>query len=145
QLFGKVTYSHSRFTASGSALWTPTTSTGTLPAFNGSGTNIITSSRAANAPNVDRGFEQNQVNTSGNVDFVLTNSWFLSARGGFFHDNYNYTGIPATTNHIYQAANSGMAGVPASAQGPIGTQNTPRALIVEQDLTKRTFFNADYN
>jgi hypothetical protein len=58
QLFGKVTYSHSRFTASGSALWTPTTSEGTLPAFNGAGTNILTSSREANAPNVDRGFEQ---------------------------------------------------------------------------------------
>ena len=145
QLFGKVTYSHSRFTASGSALYTPTTSTGTLPAFNGAGENIITSSRAANAPNIDRGFEQRQVNTSGNVDFVLTNSSFLSARGGYFHDNYNDTGIPNTTNYIYQTSSVGLAGVPASVQGPIGTQNTPRALIVEQDLTTRGFFNMDYN
>src|SRR3954464_5031328 len=35
QLFGKVTYSSSRITASGSGLFTPTTSEGTLPAYNG--------------------------------------------------------------------------------------------------------------
>jgi hypothetical protein len=145
QLFGKVTYSHSRFTASGSALWTPTTSTGTLPAYNGSGENVITSSKAANAPNIDRGFEQTQVNTSGNVDFVLTNSSFFSARGGYFRDNYNDTGIPNTTNYIYQTSSVGLPGIPANVQGPIGTQNTPRALIVEQDLTTRGFFNMDYN
>jgi hypothetical protein len=145
QLFGKVTYSGRRITASGSALFTPTTSEGTLPAYNGAGQNIITSSLAANAPNLQRGFEQTQTNTSGNVDIVLSNSSFLSARGGFFHDNYNDTGIPNTTNYTYQISSVGLANVPANLQGPILTSNTPRALIVEKDATDRKFFNLDYN
>jgi outer membrane receptor protein involved in Fe transport len=145
QLFGKVTYSSSRITASGSALFTPTTSEGTLPAYNGAGENILTSSAAANSVNLQRGFEQTQTNTSGNVDIVLSNSSFLSARGGYFYDNYNDTGIPNTTNYTYQTSSVGLAGVPPNLQGPIQTQNTPRALIVEQDETTRGFFNLDYN
>jgi hypothetical protein len=145
QLFGKVTYSSARLTASGSALFTPMTSEGTLPAYNGAGRDIITSSAAANAVNLERGFDQTQTNTSGNVDIVLSNSSFLSARGGYFRDNYADTGIPNTTNYIYQTSSVGLSFVPASLQGPIGTQNTPRALIVENDTTTRGFFNLDYN
>ena len=145
QLFGKVTYSSSRVTASGSGLFTPTTSEGTLPAYNGAGENLITSSLAANQVNLARGFDQTQTNASGNVDIVLSNTSFLSARGGYFLDNYNDTGIPNTTNYTYQTSSVGVAGIPASLQGPIGTQNTPRALIVEQDKTTRGFFNLDYN
>jgi hypothetical protein len=145
QLFGKVTYSSSRITASGSGLFTPTTSEGTLPAYNGAGENLITSSLAANQVNLARGFDQTQTNASGNVDIVLSNTSFLSARGGYFLDNYNDTGIPNTTNYTYQTSSVGVAGIPASLQGPIGTQNTPRALIVEQDKTTRGFFNLDYN
>ena len=145
QLFGKVTYSSSRFTASGSALFTPTTSTGTLPAYNGSGENSITSSLAANQPNVTRGFEQTQTNTSGNVDVILSGTSFLSVRGGMFYDNYNDTGIPNTTNYTYQATTAGVAGIPANLQGGVQTLNTPRALIVAKDATNRNFFNLDYN
>ncbi len=145
QLFGKVTYSSSRITASGSALFTPTSSEGTIPAYNGAGENILTSSAAANAPNVTRGFDQTQTNTSGSVDIVLSSSSFLSARGGFFHDNYNDTGIPNTTNYTYQTSSVGLAGIPANLQGPIQFLNTPRALIVEKDATDRKFFNLDYN
>ena len=145
QLFGKVTYSSSRITASGSGLYTPTTSEGTLPAYNGAGTNILTSSQAANAVNLQRGFEQTQTNASGNVDIVLSNSSFLSVRGGIFFDNYNDTGIPNTTNYTYQRSSVDMAGVPPELQGPINTQNTPRALIVDKDRTDRNFFNVDYN
>ena len=76
---------------------------------------------------------------------MLSNTSFLSARGGYFLDNYNDTGIPNTTNYTYQTSSVGVAGIPASLQGPIGTQNTPRALIVEQDKTTRGFFNLDYN
>ncbi len=106
---------------------------------------VITSSFAANSVNLDRGFKSQQINTTGNVDIALTSASFFSVRGGYFHDNYKDTGIPNTTNYIYQTSSVGLAGIPASVQGPIGTQNTPRALIVENDTTKRGFFNADYN
>ena len=145
QAFGKLTYRAGRVTSSGSVLFTPTTSEGTLPAYNGAGRNIITSSAAANSVNLERGFDMQQVSTTGNVDITVSNSSFLSVRGGYFHDNYEDTGIPSTTNYIYQTSSVGMAGVPPSVQGPIGTQNTPRALIVLNDTTKRGFVNADYN
>lgn len=145
QAFGKVTHRAGRVTSSGSVLFTPTTSEGTLPAYNGAARNVITSSLAANAPNTTRGFESRQVSTTGNVDVMLSGTSFFSVRGGYFYDDYKDTGIPDTTNYIYQTSSIGQAGVPAGLQGAIGTQNTPRALIVANDTTKRGFVNADYN
>jgi hypothetical protein len=145
QAFGKLTWRAGRVTSSASLLFTPTTSEGTLPAYNGAARDVITSSFAANSVNLDRGFRSQQVNTTGHVDVALTGASFLSVRGGYFRDNYEDTGIPNTTNYIYQTSSVGLAGVPATVQGPIGTQNTPRALIVENDTTKRGFLNADYN
>ena len=101
QAFGKVTYSGRRITASGSALYTPTTSEGTLPAYDGLGPNYLGSTAAANTVNLERGFEQTQTNTTGNVDIVLGNNAYASVRGGYFYDNYKDTGIPNTTNYIY--------------------------------------------
>ena len=48
QAYGKVSYSSRRVNAYFGALWTPTTSEGTLPAYTGLGPNIISTSRAAN-------------------------------------------------------------------------------------------------
>jgi hypothetical protein len=146
QLFGKLTYSNQRFTAHGSALWTPTNADGTLAAYDGSVPNGIVTSQAALAPNITRGYEINQVNTSGTVDITLTNSSFLSARGGYFHDRYSDTGIPTTTSWTYQNSNAlTMPGLPASVRLPNQATNTPRAQITEFDTTKRSFFNLDYN
>jgi hypothetical protein len=145
QAFGKLTYASRRYTANGSVLWTPTRATGTLPAYNGAAPNVISSTRAGNLANIDRGYETQQVNTSGNFDLILTGSSFLSVRGGYFRDNYEDTGIPDITSVTYQTSNIGMAGVPPSLQGPVNTQNTPRAQITFFDRTERGFVNADYN
>jgi hypothetical protein len=145
QLFGKLTYSGNRTTAHWSGLWTPISATGTLPAYDGTAANVLASSLAGNQVNLNRGYDINQVNTSGTVDVTLTNTSFLSVRGGFFHDNYEDKGIPDTTAVIYNLSSIGLAGIPASLQAPVGTQNTPRALITSYDTTRRGFFNADYN
>ena len=145
QAFGKLTYSGSRFTASGSVLYTPTKSEGTQPAYNGAAPNVLVSSFESNRINLERGFDQTQTNVTGNVDVTLSSASFMSVRGGYFYDNYRDTNIPDVTNYIYQTSSVGMPGVPASVQGPINTQNTPRALIVEKDATKRGFVNVDYN
>lgn len=145
QAFGKVTYAGGRYTASGSVLFTPTDSKGTVLAYNGTGPNVVTSSKAANNINLTRGFDQTQTNATGNLDITLTSSSFMSLRGGHFYDNYADTGIPNTTNYTYQTSSVGLAGIPAALQGPIGTINTPRAQIAEFDRTKRSFFNADVN
>jgi hypothetical protein len=145
QAFGKVTFSNSRLTAHGSVLWTPTTAEGTLPAYNGFAPNVISSSEAGNAVNLGRGYESDQTNLSGSVDMTMTNASFLTFRGGYFYDNYKDTGIPNITSYTYQSTNIGQPGVPLNLQGPVGTQNTPRAQIAFFDTTKRGFFNIDYN
>ena len=121
QAFGKVTYAGSRLQLNYSALATPTRSTGTLLAYNGTKPNATSVSAAGNAPNADRGWQQNQVSTSGEANFFLTSSAFLSARGGYFYDNYLDTGIPTTTSYAYQTPAIGVAGVPVNLQLPAGT------------------------
>jgi hypothetical protein len=146
QAFGKLSYAMRRGSASWSALWTPTTADGSQFGYDGATPNSRTTTVSAYAPNIDRGYETNQVNTSGTFDFSLTNSSFLSLRGGIFHDRYTDTGIPDTTSFTYQTPSTPLdAQIPASLRGGIGFSNTPRALITEFDTTKRQNFNVDYN
>jgi hypothetical protein len=146
QLFGKLSYGAKRLNAYGTALYTPTNVTGTLSAFNGVGPNFISSSKAANQPNLARGYKQAQTSTTGNLDLILSSSSFATIRGGYFYDNYQDTGIPTTTNYTYQTASSASAvPVPAQFAGPSQTVNTPRAQITNFDKTKRGFMNVDYN
>jgi hypothetical protein len=146
QAFGKLSYSSRRWNASWSTLWTPTEVTGTLAAFNGATPNSFTSPAASNAPNIPRGWEQQQVNTSGTVDFNLSNSSFLSARGGLFHDRYTDIGVSEVTSYTYANASTfSPVPVPANLQGGANFVNTPRAQITNFDTTKRSNFNLDYN
>jgi len=145
QVFGKVSYSKGRLSASGSALWTPTTSTGTLPGKAGSGADYISSSLASNEVNLARGFKQDQINTSGTLDILLGNTAFLQVRGGYFYDNYKDTGVPDIVSYTYQTPTAGVPGIPPDVQGPTGTQNTARILLTPYDKTTRGFINADYN
>ena len=119
QAFGKVSYDpSSRLRTSISMLATPTTSTGSLPAYDGTGPNVLSSTLAANEPNKTRGFEQPQNSYAGTADFTLTNSSLLSVRGGFFDDNYKDTGIPTDQ----------LRGVPArrTSASPIRSPRAPR-------------------
>jgi hypothetical protein len=143
--YGKVSYASSRVNAYFGALWTPTTSEGNLPAYFGHGPNYLSSSLASNQPNIERGYEIDQRNFTGNVDFNITNSTFISVKAGHFYDNYNDTGVPNTTPVIYRTTNIGIPGVPAQFQGPLLFQNTPLVQIVNFDTTKQTYIQADYN
>jgi outer membrane receptor protein involved in Fe transport len=146
QSFGKISFSSRKVNASWSTLWTPTTVEGTHLGYNGSTPNSYTSSQSGNAPNIVRGWEQNQVNTSGSADITLTNASFLSARGGFFHDRFTDTGIPQTTSYTYlNSSTNSPIPVPAAIAGAANFQNTPRAQIADFDTTKRSNFNLDYN
>ena len=145
QAFGKVSYASSRVNAYGSVLHTPTVSVGTLPAYNSSMADGISSSQAGNAANLDRGFRTTQTSLTGNVDITLSSASFLTVRGGYFYDNYEDTGIPATTSVAYQTSSVGFAAIPAALQGPIGTQNTPRAGITAFDKTARGDISVEYN
>ncbi len=146
QAFGKLSYSMRRGSATWSALWTPTTATGTHQGYNGATPNSYIGPMSSLATNIGRGYETNQVNTSGTFDFSVTNSSFLSFRGGYFHDRFSDTGIPQTTSYTYQNSTASIdALLPASLRGGTGTSNVPRAQITDFDTTKRSNFNVDYN
>jgi hypothetical protein len=145
QAFGKVTYSSRRVTANASVLATPLRSTGTIPAYDGTGPQFISSSLSGNAAQIPRGFDQDQTNFSGNVNLTLTGGSSLSVRGGVFSDKYADTGVSTTTAVIWNTPSIGVPGVPAELQLPNGSQNTPRVLITTKDQTKTGFFQVDYN
>jgi Carboxypeptidase regulatory-like domain/TonB dependent receptor/TonB-dependent Receptor Plug Domain len=146
QAFGKLSYAMRRGSASWSALWTPTEATGTLQAYSGATPNSYVGQMSSLAGNIGRGYEVNQVNTSGTFDFSLSNASFLSFRGGYFHDRYSDTGIPLTTSYTYQTPTTPIdALLPPALRGGINTSNIVRAQITDFDTTKRSNFNADYN
>jgi hypothetical protein len=147
QAFGKVSAGSRRVNAYVSTLITPTYVKGTLPAYNGFGPNWISSSKAAQEPNKERGWEYMQANVNGNVDVVISNGAYATFRAGMFHDRFSDTGVSQTTNYTYQQPTSSCVGcaIPANLQGPNQTLNTPRVFITEYDTTKRKLFNADYN
>jgi hypothetical protein len=145
QAFGKITFSSSRVQANGSVLYTPTRSTGTLPAYNGFGSEFLASDARSNAINLERGWEQDQTSTSGNIDMWVGDAAFVSVRGGYFHDTYEDTGIPDKTSVLWNTSSIGVAGVPAELQQPQNFQTTPRAEIARFDTTRQGFVLADYN
>ena len=147
QAFGKVSVRGRRVSAHLSSLLTPAHITGALPAYNGHGSNFLANSKAANEPNRTRGWEQMQATLGAKVSVVIANGINATFRAGYFHDRYTDTGIPQTTNYIYQTPTLSCVGcpVPANIQGSTLAQNTPRAQITAFDTTKRALFNADYN
>ena len=145
QAFGKVTYGSRRLQANVSVLATPIRSEGTLTAYDGTGPQFVSSSLAGNSAQLARGYDQDQTNVSGNLDFFLSGAASISVRGGMFRDNYMDTGVPTTTAVVWNTPSIGVAGVPAELQLPKGAQNTPRVIITNKDQTQTGFFQVDYN
>jgi len=143
--YGKVSFATNRLTAYFGALFTPTTSEGTVPAYTGAGPNFVPTSLEANQPNLTRGYETDQRNFTGNVDINLTSGTFVSVKAGRFYDNYNDTGVPNTTPVIYRTTSIGLAGVPANLQGAVLFGNTPLVQIVNKDTTTQAYVQADFN
>src|SRR5262249_11017665 len=128
-----------------SVLATPTRSTGTLTAYDGTGDTFVTSSLEGNKIQPDRGFKTDQNTFSGDLDVWLGTTNYVTFRGGYFHDNYADTGIPSTTSVLWNTPSIGVAGVPPILQQPKGFQNTPPAQITDFDTTNTGFFQIDYN
>jgi len=144
QAFGKVSYGSRILNAYGTVLYTPLKQTGTIPAYNGYGENFLTSTKAANESRITQGYDQNQFNTTENVDFLLNSSSVLTVRGGLFRDRFEDTGVPTTTSWQYQSPCC-PAGVPGNVSpGPFQFQNVAPVQISVFDTTKQGFVNADY-
>ena len=146
QAFGKLSFASRRLNVNWSTLWTPTTATGTFSGYNSSTPNGFVGTRSSILPQIGRGYEINQLNDSVNADINMTNSSFVSVRGGIFHDRFSDTGISETTPWLYGNSTAAVNGIlPASLQGGTGTSNTPRAQITAFDTTNRASFGLDYN
>jgi hypothetical protein len=143
--YGKVSLSSPRVTAAVGTLWTPTYSTGRLPAYNGFGPEFQSSTLASNEPNRKHGFVTDQRNVSGTVDINLTDTMTLSVKTGYFRDDYRDRGASSTTSIRYRTTSIGLAGVPAEFQGASMYQNTPAVLVTDHDTTTQTFVQADYS
>ena len=150
QAFAKISYDpSSRIRTNVSALWTPTVSTGRLPAYNGaSNERLITGD--ANQINKEAGFFQPQTNYNGDIELTLSRQMLLHIRGGRFWDDFKATGIPKITPVEYQTPTSNLrpallANVPANLRGGLGFSNTPRLQLTDHDLVTRSFANVDYS
>jgi hypothetical protein len=144
--YGKVSYASRKVNAYFGALWTPTTSEGSPPAYNAFGPQWLSSSAAGNEPNKTRGFEIEQRNFTGNVDINVSNSTFLSVKAGYFYDDYKDTGVPTTTPWRYRGSTASLGSlVPPAFQGADLALNTPAVRITEFDTTTQAYFQADYN
>ena len=144
QAFGKVTYGSRRLQANLSVLATPIRSKGTPSAYDGTGPQFISSSLAGNAAQLERGYDQDQTNISGNVDFFVERRRVSRRARRDFKDNYMDTGVPTTTAVVWNTPSIGVPGVPADLQLPKGSQNTPRVLITNKDQTQTSFVQVDY-
>ncbi len=123
-------------------LWTPTKSQGTLPVYNGSCANCISSTMASNDANKQRGYFNPQSTYGLNLDFPLSTNIVVSTRGSYFWDNYKDTGIPDITSVQYRTPALGPL-VPPAFQGGVGFQNTPAVLKYEHDLVTRATGQVD--
>jgi len=141
--FNKLSYeSKKKVRLNFSWLWTPTKSQGTLPVYNGSCANCISSTMASNEANKQRGYFNPQSTYGLTLDIPLSPNIVVSTRGSYFWDNYKDTGIPDTTSVQYRTPALGPL-VPSAFQGGVGFQNTPAVLKYEHDLVTRTTGQVD--
>jgi hypothetical protein len=144
QGFGKVSVATGRGTASGTVLYTPSSTSGTLFPFDGAGPNAFVSTSAPIANMRAIGWETNQVSTTGTADILLGSANSVTIKGGYFHDRYSDTDNPGIPSYTYQTSAVGLPfPIPPSLVGGINTFNTPR-LLVRNDTTERGYFNLDY-
>jgi hypothetical protein len=100
------------------------------------------------------GYNFPNMSTSATADWIATNNFMVSARGGFFRTNQNHQ-LPAPASVPYygffmeqpfsyaSTTNIGMAGVPESYQHVAGWQNYPRGQMIAVSKTVREKYNAN--
>ena len=144
QAFNKVSFDVAkRVRANVAWLYTPTYSTGRLPAYDFYG-NGLASSLQSNVINNKIGYNSPQSSYTGQIDITATNTLLFTIRGGYFWDNYKDTGIPAISSVSYQASATNLPfDIPAALRQPVGFQNTPRLQNTFHDITSRAYVQLD--
>jgi hypothetical protein len=136
--FNKISFEpSSRVRGHLSWLWSPFKSEGSLPVYNAACANCISSSAAANAMSANRSTFNPQSSYTAHLDYAWSNSLLLSARAGYFWDNYKEAGVPPITSVRYETPALGPL-VPPAQQGPVGVENTPRLQQLDHDRIARS-------
>lgn len=143
QLFNKLTYSPvPSLRINANWLWTPTRTTGILPAYNGYGNDVITT-RASAQPNKTQGWTQPQSNYSAQIDWTATPTILVTVKGGRFWDNFRTWGVPPVSSITFQTAP--IAGLPGNLSSQqTGYSNTPRTQNTYFDIATRSYVQVDF-
>jgi len=108
---------------------------GLLPALNGSdplGTNY---GKVSAFPNWS---------LSGNVDWTLSNRFFVGVRGGYYDSDQHDSNVTEEPRFLFgNTSNIGMPGVPANLQRPSGFISIPSNNKTVRDQQTRAYFQAD--
>ncbi|MFN0106919.1 MAG: carboxypeptidase regulatory-like domain-containing protein [Bryobacteraceae bacterium] len=125
-------------------LWTPTSSTGRLPGYNGECPNCAVASRAASQVNKNIGYFAPQTNYGADLTWMATPTTLFSLKAGRFWDNYKDTGLPNVTPVNYSTPATASLDIPAALRGAAGTNNTPRIIQSFYDIATRTYIQGDF-
>ena len=145
--YGKVSYASRRFNAYFGALFTPTTSEGTLLAYTGLGPQFTSTSRAAYEPNRTRGFEIDPAQLHGQRRHQPVELDVPEREGRSLLRQLQRTRACLRRRRIrYRDFNDRDRRRSArSFQGGVLASNTPAVVISEFDTTKQTYVQADFN
>jgi hypothetical protein len=81
---------------------------------------------------------------SGDYNWVASDKFFLSARGGYYHQNQFNEGIPNETRFTFNSTtNIGLAGVPVDLQRPTNFSTIPTNRSVTRNIFGRGNFQVD--
>ncbi len=143
--FSKLSYDPtSRIRTNFTYLYTPQYLTGSLPTYDGMGSNISTLSRENAQGYRTRGYNQPENSWTGSIDYTISNKSLLSIKGGRYYLNYKEIGIPYSEYYWWRTSSIGIPGVPENLQQPSGF-NTPSSAQVVRDTTTRTYVQADFS
>jgi hypothetical protein len=128
-------------------LYTPEYQTGSLYGYDEWGINATSSTKADAFADSRRGYNQAENSITGQVDLTLTNSSFISIKGGRYFLNYKETGVPTSGSYWWQLTPNITTIDPTlqfdeDLQRSQGT-TTPSGAITASDKTTRTYIQSD--
>ncbi len=144
QAFNKISWDPlKRVRTNFSWLYSPTWSTGRLPAYNSFG-NAVSTSLDSVRFNPQIGWNQPQSSYTADVQITATPTTLISLRGGYFYDNYKDVGIPNQASVTYNTTAIGLPfSIPPALQLGSGAYNIPRLQITFHDIATRAHLEAD--
>jgi hypothetical protein len=113
---------------------------------NGDRTNLLPAIDGSGSPtaNYNIGRETPNWAWSGNLDYVINNSWFVGVRGGYYSSDIHDSGVFQGTRYLFNSTtNIGMPGIPPEFQRVTSFSTVPTNTEVTRDQQTRGNIQAD--